>query len=66
MTTMTRMELARNLLEQLIVRAQKEDSVFKARMIAEHRGQEAMGESWMLFHLKVLRELMLDENLSLS
>ena len=62
--TMTpkRMELSLKLLDQLIQRAQQEDNEFKARMIAIHQASRGTGDSWMLFHLKTLKDLLLDEN----
>ena len=46
-----------NLLDQIIERAAHEDEQSKKIAIAEHRGSQAIGEGWMLFHLKILREI---------
>lgn len=52
-----KLEQASNLLNQIIDRATKEDVIHKQKMIALHKGEQAIGESWMVFHLKALREL---------
>jgi hypothetical protein len=46
-----------NLLDQIIEQVAHEDGQSKKTAIAEHRGSQAVGESWMLFHLKILREI---------
>jgi hypothetical protein len=46
-----------NLLNQIIEKAKTEDEEHKKRALSAHRGSQATGESWMVFHLKVLREL---------
>tara|TARA_Y100000593_G_C4166302_1_gene264606 strand:- start:493 stop:666 length:174 start_codon:yes stop_codon:yes gene_type:complete len=45
------------LLDQIIEKAQKEDEAHKQRAIRAGKGSKALGESWMLFHLRTLREL---------
>lgn len=51
----------RNLLDQIIERAEFEDLEHKKRMIVEHQAEQAIGESWMCFHLKQLKNLMEDK-----
>ena len=50
------------LLEQIIERAQQED--FDERRELSRRGEveKAVGESWMVFHLKILKGLISDED----
>ena len=46
-----------NLLDQIVEKAKADDEIHKREALAGHRGSQAVGEGWMLFHLKVLREL---------
>ena len=46
------------LLDQIIERAEYDDTELKKDMIDKNKGSEATGESWMVFHLKLLRKLM--------
>ena len=39
-------------------KAYSEDLNFKKQMAEQHKASKAVGESWMCFHLKVLRELL--------
>jgi len=48
------------LLNQIIERAELEDKNHKAANV-DGNASATVGESWMLFHLKSLRELILDE-----
>ena len=47
-----------NLLDQIIEKAKQDDEAHKARAIAEHNASQSLGEGWMVFHLKALKELM--------
>ena len=49
------------LLDQIIEKAQIDDLKQKRSAIDEGRGEKAVGESWMVYHLKLLRELMLKD-----
>ena len=51
-----------NLLDQIIEKAKEEDLEHKKRAISSHRASQAIGESWTVFHLKSLKELLLKEN----
>ena len=42
----------------IIEKAHFEDLKFKNQMIKEHKATKAVGESWMCFHLKKLKELL--------
>lgn len=57
MTTKKQINL---LLNQIIEVAEFQDVEFKRRMYQEHQAEKAIGEGWMVFHLKALREMMLD------
>ena len=48
----------RNLLDQIIEKAELDDLEHKKRSLAEGQGEKAIGEGWMPFHLKRLKELM--------
>lgn len=45
------------LLGQIIEKAEQEDLLHKARAINSNKASQAAGESWMVFHLKALKEL---------
>lgn len=49
---------ALRLLSQIIERAQEEDKLHKAIAIKQGNGANAVGESWMVFHLKALKEIL--------
>ena len=55
--TMTDKEKAIQLVGQLIENAEVEDQKYKAASIKATKAQSAVGESFNLFHLKVLRDL---------
>ena len=46
------------LLNQIIEKAELEDLEHKKNMIKNHKSSQAVGESWMLFHLKKLKDLL--------
>ena len=48
---------ALNLLDEILDRAIVEDEQHKQRMLKEGKGSKSLGESWMVFHLKMLKEL---------
>tara|TARA_R100000005_G_C4911369_1_gene148888 strand:- start:485 stop:661 length:177 start_codon:yes stop_codon:yes gene_type:complete len=50
-----------DLLEQIIERAHYDDLLHKKKSIENHEASKAVGESWMLFHLKLLKELLENE-----
>lgn len=49
---------ARLLLEQLIIVESQRDAVYRQQMISEGKAHQAVGESFMLFHLKELQKLL--------
>ena len=53
-----RKNLALNLLNQIIQNAEQKDELFKKQMIAIHKAERTVGESWEVFHLKQLKELL--------
>ena len=50
-------KIALELLNQMVEKAEKEDLCHKQKSYEEGRLEQATGESWMLFHLKALKEL---------
>ena len=48
------------LLDQIIEKAELDDEDFKKKSIEEHKALKSIGESWTCFHLKALRELILN------
>ena len=53
-------EVALQLISQLIDQATAEDRERKAALVKAHKAQQAVGESFSLFHLKALKELILE------
>ena len=51
-----------DLLSQIIEHEEFENRREKVEKIEQGKGEEAMGESWTLFHLKRLKELLNEEN----
>jgi hypothetical protein len=52
---------ALNLLEDLIEESSKTDELHKKKSMQEGKAVRAVGESWLLFHLRVLRDLINEE-----
>jgi hypothetical protein len=44
-------------LDQIIERAKVDDLLYKKQMIENHEASKAVGESWMIFHLNILKKL---------
>lgn len=51
-------EKAIELTQQILDEAIRQDVKFKREMLANHQAEKALGESWMVFHLKALKELL--------
>ena len=47
-----------NLLDQIIEGAEEQDKHLKDYWISKAQGEKAIGESFVLFHLKVLKKLL--------
>ena len=47
-----------NLLDQIIEGAEEQDEYLKDYWISKAQGEKAIGESFVLFHLKVLKKLL--------
>ena len=56
------MKKSLTLLDDLIVLEAQRDVLWKNLLISLHRGEEAVGESAMLHHLKTLKELIKEES----
>jgi len=50
------------LLNQIIEVAEGEDLEHKKKMVEAHNAEKAIGESWMCFHLKRLKELLTENH----
>ena len=50
------------MLDQIIERARFDDLQYKKQMIKKHKASKAAGESWMIFHLNILKDLILKES----
>ena len=59
---MTNKETALQLIEQLIERAEKDDLNYKHWCVKNHKSSKAIGESFMVFHLKALKVLIEDND----
>jgi hypothetical protein len=55
-----KLQVALTLLHTLIEKATEDDQQFKAQKLKNHKALEATGESFQLFHLKGLREILLN------
>ena len=51
-----------DLLDQIIEHEELENSREKVKKLNEGKGEEAIGESWTLFYLKRLKELLNEED----
>jgi|TARA_R110000751_G_scaffold42375_3_gene98488 hypothetical protein len=49
-------ENCRSLLNDIILTAEEQDAVHKVAAIKAGKGSQAVGQSWMVFHLKALKE----------
>jgi hypothetical protein len=52
------METANNLIDQIIVAAAQDDEHLKDYWISKAQGEKAIGESFVVFHLKALKKLL--------
>ena len=52
------LEIANNLLDQIIEAAAQDDAYLKDYWISKAQGEKAVGDSFVLFHLKVLKKLL--------
>jgi len=51
-------ESANNLLDQIIEAATQDNAYLKDYWISKAQGEKAVGDSFVLFHLKVLKKLL--------
>ena len=51
-------EKAIGLLDEIILKSELDDLEFKKDAIARHKASEAEGESWMVFHTKILKDFL--------
>ena len=51
-------ETANNLIDQIIVAAAQDDEHLKDYWISKAQGEKAVGESFVVFHLKALKKLL--------
>jgi len=49
---------ANNLLDQIIEGAEEQDEYLKDYWISKAQGEKAIGESFVLFHLRVLKKIL--------
>jgi hypothetical protein len=53
-----KIERAISLVEEMLFLAAEQDKKHKAAAIAKGKGEQAIGESWELFYLKNLKDLL--------
>ena len=58
-----KIKIATNMITEMIELAQAVDKKHKAEALAKGKGEEALGESWIVYHLKALKELLEDGTL---
>jgi len=54
----SKLKTANNLLDQIIEAAAQDDAYLKDYWISKAQGERAVGDSFVLFHLKVLKKLL--------
>lgn len=47
---------------EMLELAKAVDERHKARMLTKGQGEQSLGESWVIFHLKAIKELLEDES----
>ena len=52
------MKAAIHLLDEILVEAEYQDKIHKIQSLKNNKASQSIGESWMVFHLKSLRELL--------
>ena len=52
------MKTAIDLLDEILIEAEHQDKIHKAQSLRSNRASQSVGESWMVFHLKALKELL--------
>jgi len=57
MMTYRQHALVCDLLEQMMEKATLDDRKHQMNMLSEYKASHAIGESWMIYHLKALKEL---------
>ncbi len=55
------MKKSLEMLDQIITKARYDDIKYKKDVIAKHEASKSVGESWMIFHLTKLKELIQEE-----
>jgi hypothetical protein len=60
LTQKDKLNIALELINQILAEQYKIDAEFKRQKIAAHKSMESVGESFSVFHLKELRELIRD------
>ncbi len=58
MTDKEKIEKAICMIDEMLELAIAKDEIHKQKAIAEGKGEKAVGESWDIFHLKTLKELL--------
>jgi len=53
-----KLKTANNLLDQLIEAAEEQDEYLKDYWISKAQGEKTIGESFVVFHLKVLKKFL--------
>ena len=55
-----KIKIARGMIDEMLELARAQDERHKANAITANNAEQAIGESWEIFHLKALKELLDD------
>ena len=58
-----KIRIAIQMVDEMLVLAEEQDTRHRANAIAKGKGEEAIGTSWEIFHLRALKELLEDVSL---
>jgi hypothetical protein len=58
MSDKEKIKAAISMIEEMLELAKQKDEIHKAQAIARGKGEQAIGESWEIYHLKALKDLL--------
>lgn len=58
------MKQSLDLLNQIIEHAKQKDLEYRNKMLRKHKASQAVGEDWLVQHLRSLKELIILENVN--
>jgi len=57
-----KIKIVTGMVAEMLELAKAVDERHKARMLTKGQGEQSLGESWVIFHLKAIKELLEDES----